>query len=98
MTARADRRRRALTRLLAGLGVGSGMALLTRPREVAGVVAPEFPRDRLWAVRLLGARLLVQHGVVLARPGTGLVRLGSAIDLLHAATMVPLVASPKYGR
>ena len=97
MTA-ADRGRRALTRLLAGLGVGCGVALLARPRRMADAVAPGFPRDRLWVVRLLGARLVVQHGAVLTAPSAGLVRLGSAVDLVHAASMVPLVASPRYGR
>jgi hypothetical protein len=98
MTARADRRRRTLTRLLAGLGVGTGVALLARPRQIADAVAPMFPRDQLWLVRLLGARLVVQHGAVLTVPTAGLVRLGSAVDLGHAASMVPFVASPRYGR
>ena len=98
MTARAQRRRRALTRLLAGLGAGTGVALLARPRRVVDALAPEFPHDRLWLVRLLGVRLVVQHGAVVAAPTTGLVRLGSAVDLAHAASMVPFVASPRYGR
>jgi hypothetical protein len=74
------------------------VALLTRPRSVVDAVAPAFPRERLWLVRLLGLRLVTQHGAVLAAPTTGLVRLGSAVDLAHAATMVPFVASPRYGR
>ena len=98
MTAPADRRRRALTRLLAGLGAGTGAALLARPQRVVDAVAPAFPRDRLWLVRLLGARLVAQHGAVLVAPDPRLVRLGSAVDLGHAASMVPFVASPRYGR
>jgi hypothetical protein len=98
MTTRADGRRRALTRLLAGLGIGSGMALLARPERIVDAVAPEFPRDRLTLVRLLGVRLVAQHAAVLTAPGAGSVRLGSAVDLVHAATMVPFVASPRYGR
>ena len=97
MTA-ADRARRGLTRLLAVFGVGAGMALLTRPRQMVDAVAPAFPGERLWLVRLLGVRLVAQHGAVLAAPTAGLVRLGSAADLVHAATMVPFVASPRYGR
>jgi hypothetical protein len=93
-----DGRRRRTTRLLAGLGAGSGLALLVRPQRVVDGVSPEFPRSRLWLVRLLGARLLVQHGAVLAVPDGRLVRAGSAIDLLHAASMVPFVAAPRYGR
>jgi hypothetical protein len=97
MTA-ADRARRGLTRLLAGAGAATGVALLARPRQVVDAVAPAFPRERLWLVRLLGVRLVAQHGAVLAAPTAGLVRLGSAVDLVHAATMVPFVASPRYGR
>ena len=90
--------RRLLTRLLAALGVVSGVALLTRPQQVVDRLAPAFPADRLWLVRALGTRLLVQHGAVLAAPSRGLVRLGSAVDLMHSASMVPFVASPHYGR
>jgi hypothetical protein len=98
MTARAGHGRRTLTRLLAALGVAGGVALLARPQAVVGAAAPAFPRDRLWLVRLLGARLIAQHGVVLAAPDPRVVRLGSAVELLHAASMVPFVASPRYGR
>jgi hypothetical protein len=98
MTARTDRRRRVATRALAGLGVASGVALLARPQRVVAAVSPAFPAHLLWLVRVLGARLLVQHGAVLAAPSPRLVRVGSAVDLLHAASMVPFVASPHYGR
>jgi hypothetical protein len=97
MTARADSRRRVLTRLLAGLGAATGVVLLSRPQHVVDAVAPAFPRDRRWLVRVLGARLVAQHGAVLVAPDLRLVRLGSAVDLLHAASMVPFVASPRYG-
>ena len=90
--------RRTTTRVLTGLGAVSGVALLTRPGQIVDAIAPEFPRDKLWLVRLLGARLVAQHGAVLVAPTAGLVRLGSAVDLAHAATMVPFVASPRYGR
>ena len=90
--------RRGLTRLLAGLGVASGLALLVRPQRIVDEIAPAFPADRVWLVRALGVRLLVQHGAVLVAPSAALVRLGSAVDLLHAASMVPFVASPHYGR
>jgi hypothetical protein len=98
MTAPADSPRRGLIRLLAGVGVASGAVLLARPQQVVDAVAPAFPHDRLWLVRALGARLLTQHAAVLATPSSRLVRLGSAVDLLHAASMVPFVASPRYGR
>jgi hypothetical protein len=92
-----DGRGRLLTRLLAGLGIATGVTLLARPQQVVDTVAPAFPRDRVWLVRLLGARLVAQHGAVLAVPERRLVRVGSAVDLLHAASMVPFVASPRYG-
>jgi hypothetical protein len=98
MTARADSARRMLTRLMAGAGAATGVLLLARPQQVVDVVAPAFPRERLWLVRALGARLLAQHGAVLVAPDPRLVRLGSAVDLVHAASMVPFVASPRYGR
>jgi len=94
----AHRARRGLTRLLAGAGVATGAALLARPQRIVDAVAPEFPRDQLWLARLLGARLVAQHGAVLTVPSAALVRLGSAVDLVHAASMVPLVTSPRYGR
>ena len=90
--------RRTATRTLALVGTWSGVALLSRPQQIVDAVAPAFPRERLWLVRALGARLLVQHGSVLAAPDPRLVRAGSAVDLLHAASMVPFVASPRYGR
>ena len=96
--AASGRRRRTLTRLLAALGLASGLALLSRPQQVVDAVAPAFPPERLWLVRVLGARLVAQHGAVLATPGRRLVHLGSAVDLAHAATMVPFLASPRYGR
>ena len=98
MPAPIDRRRRLATRALAGLGVTSGVALLGRPQQIVDRVSPALPHDKLWLVRALGARLLVQHGAVLIAPSRTLVRLGSAVDLLHAASMVPFLASPHYGR
>jgi hypothetical protein len=94
----SDRARRTLTRLLAALGVASGLVLLVAPQRVVDAVAPAFPRRRLWVVRALGGRLVAQHGAVLVTADRRLVRLGSAVDLAHAATMVPFVASPRYGR
>ena len=93
-----DDARRALTRLLAGLGAGWGLALLVRPGVVVDRRSPEFPRSRMWVVRILGLRLLAQHAAVLAAPQGRLVAAASGIDLLHAATMVPLLREPRYRR
>ena len=83
---------------MAGLGVVTGGVLLARPQQVVDRVTPAFPASRSWLVRALGVRLLVQHGAVLAAPDRPLIRASSAVDLLHAASMVPFVASPQYGR
>ena len=93
-----NRARRRLTRLLAGLGVASGIALIARPQQAVDRIAPAFPASRLRLVRVLGGRLLVQHGAALAVPDRRVVRAGSAIDLLHAASMVPLLGSRRYRR
>ena len=89
---------RLLSRLMAALGLVVGGALLARPQSLVDRVAPAFPASQLWLARALGVRLLLQHGAVLARPDRTVIRASSAVDLLHAATMVPFVASARYGR
>ena len=90
--------RTALARSLAVVGLGAGLALVARPRQVVDAVAPGYPADRLWAARVLGVRLLAQHAALLAVPRPAVLRAGAAVDLVHAASMVPLVRSPRYGR
>jgi hypothetical protein len=90
--------RRILTRLLSGAGAGWGLALLFRPRRVVAALCPEYPPSRLWVVRVLGARLVAQHAVVLVAPEAAVVQAASAVDLLHAASMVPLLAIRRYRR
>jgi hypothetical protein len=94
----SDGRRRVLTRLLAFLGLAWGAALLARPQPVVNGLAPEFPSDRRWLVRVLGARLVVQNAVVLRAPEPSVVRAASALDLLHAASMLPVLLLPRYRR
>ena len=89
---------RTPTRLLAAAGLAWGAALLIRPRQVADGLVPEFPREKLWVVRLLGARLVAQHAAVLVAPEPRVVRLASGVDLLHAASMVPVLLLPRYRR
>jgi hypothetical protein len=98
MTARTDTPRLRLTRLLAGIGGAWGLTLLVQPRPVVDALCPEFPADRLWVVRLLGARLVAQHAVVLATPGGPVVRATTAVELVHAASMALFVRSARYGR
>jgi len=87
-----------VVRTTSAVGVGVGLVLLTRPEDALARLAPEYPRDRRWVVRVLGARLLVQHAAVLAAPRPPVLRAAAAVDLLHAATMAPLLRSPRYGR
>jgi hypothetical protein len=93
-----DGRRRSVTRLMAGLGAASGAVLLARPERVVDALAPAFPRERLWVARLLGARLVAQHGTLLVAPHPRLLRQSSAVDVLHAASMVPVLLLPRYRR
>ena len=93
-----DDRRRRLTRLLSGAGAVWGLTLLAAPGRVVDALCPELPRSRRWAVPLLGARLVLQHGAVLAVPAARTVRISSGVDLLHAASMVPLARSAPYRR
>jgi hypothetical protein len=98
MTAHDPHQLRALTRLLSGAGAGWGLALLARPRTVVAALCPEYPESRLWVVRVLGARLLTQHTAVLTAPEGPVVRAAAVVDLVHAASMVPLLALPRYRR
>ncbi len=85
-------------RVHAAAGATAGLLLLARPGSVLDAAAPAFPRERRWVVRVLGARLLVQHATVLVAPDPRVVRLGAAVDLLHAASVLPVLASARYGR
>jgi hypothetical protein len=93
-----DGRRRVLTRLLAAPGLTWGAALLARPQQVVDAVDPVFPRTRLWVVRLLGARLVAQNAALLIAPEPLVVRIASAVELVHAASMVPVLLLPRYRR
>jgi hypothetical protein len=89
---------RLLVRLLSAAGAAGGLALLVRPRRVVAALCPEYPDSRMWVARVLGARLVVQHAVVLATPQQPVVRAASVVDLVHAVSMLPLTGSPRYRR
>ncbi len=86
-----------LVRVPSVVGVVAGLVLLARPEPALARLAPEFPLERRWIVRLLGARLVAQHAAVLAAPRPPVLRVAAGVDLLHAATMVPLLRSGRYG-
>ena len=90
--------RTLLARIPSAAGLTAGAVLLARPESALIRLAPEYPRERRWVVRLLGARLVAQHAAVLAAPRRAVLRAASGTDLLHAATMLPLLRSSRYGR
>jgi hypothetical protein len=83
-----------------------GAVLLIRARRtvdaLAGAGGPgstgEPSRTTVLAARALGLRDLVQGGLLVLRPRARLVRLGSAVDALHAASMVALVLADRQHR
>ena len=78
---------------------GWGAVLLTRPRAVAELVAGDSATPPTAVVRVLGARRLVQHLLVLATPTRTVVLASAATDALHAASMVAAaVIWPEYRR
>jgi hypothetical protein len=85
-------------RAVSAAGLAAGAVLLARPEQVLARLAPEYPRRRRWIVRALGARLVAQHAAVLAAPRPAVLRAAAAVDMLHAASTVPLLRSPRYGR
>jgi hypothetical protein len=87
-----------LLRGLAATGIAWGGLLLARPRLVAGALSPEFPADKDWVVRLLGARLVLQDGALLARPTRGSAVAGAVVDGIHALSMLPWLGNRRYRR
>ncbi|WP_456598570.1 hypothetical protein [Blastococcus sp. SYSU DS0616] len=93
-----DHGRRSAARVLSGVGLAAGLTLVTRPATLTGRLAPRYPRRRLWVARVLGARLVAQHLAVLVSPEPAALRLSAAVDGLHAASMLPVLALPRYRR
>ncbi|MGY1593306.1 hypothetical protein ACI79D_15130 [Geodermatophilus sp. SYSU D00708] len=93
-----EHRRRRLTRLLAGVGVAWGTALLAVPDGVTDALCPELPRDRRWVVRVLGARMVVEHATLLVAPVRPVPPIAAAVESLHAVSMLTLLGRPRYRR
>jgi hypothetical protein len=93
----ARSQRRARTRAVSAvLGLG-GAAMVVAPQWVVAHLAPGRGAPRSWLVRVLGARTVVQSGLLLASPTRPAVQAGAAVDALHAASMVPAwLLFPRY--
>ncbi|MFL6056967.1 MAG: hypothetical protein ACJ72W_29330 [Actinoallomurus sp.] len=77
-----------------------GTLLITAPGTVLHTITrrPATPSQR-WVLRVLGSRHAVQAVVDLAKPDPVVLRLGAAVDLLHAATCAGAVAFlPRWRR
>ncbi|MGY1718699.1 hypothetical protein ACI8AG_06610 [Blastococcus sp. SYSU DS0552] len=98
MNARAEGRRRVVARLVSGAGLVAGAGLLAEPGAVLARLVPRYPEPLLWVTRVLGARLIAQHALVLVRPDSARLRLAAGVDALHAASMLPVLALPRYRR
>ena len=87
-----------LLRALAATGIAWGGLLLARPRLVARALCPDFPADRDWVARLLGARLVLQDSALFAKPTREAALAAAVVDGLHALSMLPWLGSKRYRR
>lgn len=87
------------TRPLAGAHLAQAVLLLAQPPTILHGIAGNQDVPPAWTVRVLGVRTLIQGAAEASRPSRGVLRLGVAVDLAHAASM--LVAAfvwPRYRR
>jgi hypothetical protein len=91
--------RRRGTRALAAAHGAQAAVLLAAPSAVLGTVVGDRGVPPSWIVRVLGGRTLAQATLEAAHPTRDVVRLGIAVDLAHAVTML-LAARiwPRYRR
>jgi hypothetical protein len=75
-----------------------GLLLVVRPGGVVATLTPEFPRDRTWLARLLGARVAAESAAVLATSDRRVRLAATGVDLVHAASMLPCLFSRRYRR
>jgi len=82
-------------RLWGGCTAAAGMATLVlalRPRKPESVAAPRL------VVGALGARQVVQGGLVMLAPTADMVTLAIGVEVLHGASMMPVAAWARYRR
>lgn len=76
-----------------------GATLLAWPGDAATAAGGRETTPPLWIMRILGARLLCQGAVLLARPDRRVALASGVVDAAHASTMVAAAcALPDYRR
>jgi hypothetical protein len=75
-------------RILAGAHLAQAGVLLAQPPNLMRGIAGHGRVPPSWVGRLLGLRLLAQGAAEIMHPDRGLLRVGVAVDLTHAATML----------
>lgn len=85
--------------MLAGAHLTQAALLLAAPPAALHMVAGDRGVPPTWLVRVLGARTLVQGAAEAVRPTPGVLRLGVAVDMTHAASMLFAASrGPRYRR
>ncbi len=76
-----------------------GMALVVFPDRVGSALGVPITGELRTAARVLGGRDVAQAAVTMTHPTAATVRLGVAVDLLHAASVLAeAVRSPQRRR
>jgi hypothetical protein len=86
-------------RVYTALQAGAGVVLMAAPRPVGAAVSGPERRPPPSLVRLLGARLFLQAGLLLARPTETVVTYETAVEGMHGTSMILLAyLLPRYRR
>ncbi len=85
----------AAARVWGGLTVAAGAATLVLAFRRRAPDAPDVPRI---VVAALGARQVVQGGLVLLAPTADMVKLAIGVEILHGSSMVPVAMWARYRR
>ena len=88
----------AIVRALCAVRGLWGLLLILWPRQVTGTLTPDFPADRTWLARVLGARVAAESAALLATSDRRVRKAAAGVDVLHAASMVPCLFSRRYRR
>ena len=76
-----------------------GTALLTRPLPLLDAAAGQSTGENVAIyARILGARHLVEAGILWRRTTPAVVRAGAAVDAIHAASALALVRTHHHTR